>query len=50
MALQSGGAPRPARIRVTPVADYLHRLIADAQERRWGRVRRPAIKPSLRLG
>ncbi|MCW2985962.1 MAG: NAD-dependent epimerase/dehydratase family protein, partial [Conexibacter sp.] len=25
-------------IRVTPVSDYLHRLIAYAQERRWGRV------------
>jgi long-chain acyl-CoA synthetase len=32
----------PRGIRVTPVADYLHRLIAYAQERRWGRVRRAA--------
>ncbi len=40
----------PRGIRVTPVADYLHRLIAYAQERRWGRVRRAAVKPSLRLG
>jgi len=32
----------PRGIRVTPVADYLHRLIAYAQERRWGRVRRVA--------
>lgn len=40
----------PRGIRVTPVADYLHRLIAYAQERRWGRVRRGAVKPSLRLG
>jgi nucleoside-diphosphate-sugar epimerase len=40
----------PRGIRVTPVADYLHRLIAYAQERRWGRVRRAAVMPSLRLG
>jgi long-chain acyl-CoA synthetase len=32
----------PRGIRVTPVGDYLHRLIAYAQERRWGRVRRVA--------
>jgi long-chain acyl-CoA synthetase len=32
----------PRGIRVTPVGDYLHRLIAYAQERRWGRVRRAA--------
>jgi nucleoside-diphosphate-sugar epimerase len=32
----------PRGIRVTPVGDYLHRLIAFAQERRWGRVRRAA--------
>ncbi|HWH92416.1 MAG TPA: SDR family oxidoreductase [Baekduia sp.] len=30
----------PRGVRVTPVADYLHRLIAFAQERRWGRMRR----------
>jgi nucleoside-diphosphate-sugar epimerase len=38
-------------IRVTPVSDYLHRLIAFAQERRWGRLRRAhAVKPSLTTG
>jgi nucleoside-diphosphate-sugar epimerase len=38
-------------IRVTPVSDYLHRLIAFAQERRWGRLRRGrAVKPSLTTG
>jgi nucleoside-diphosphate-sugar epimerase len=41
----AGGAEAhlaPHGIRVTPVGDYLHRLIAFAQERRWGRVRRAA--------
>jgi long-chain acyl-CoA synthetase len=32
----------PRGVKVTPVGDYLHRLIAFAQERRWGRVRRVA--------
>jgi nucleoside-diphosphate-sugar epimerase len=43
----------PRGIRVTPVSEYLHRLIAYAQERRWGRVRRVATtvtQASLRLG
>src|SRR4051794_26759742 len=30
----------PRGVRVSPVSDYLHKLIAFAQERRWGRVRR----------
>src|SRR4051812_4493510 len=30
----------PRGVRVTPVGDYLGKLIAFAQERRWGRVRR----------
>jgi long-chain acyl-CoA synthetase len=30
----------PRGVRVSPVGDYLHKLIAFAQERRWGRVRR----------
>jgi long-chain acyl-CoA synthetase len=38
----------PRGIRVTPVADYMHRLIAFAQERRWGRLRRArGVAPSL---
>ncbi|MCW3022247.1 MAG: hypothetical protein JWR30_1569, partial [Conexibacter sp.] len=38
-------------IRVTPVSDYLHRLIAFAQERRWGRLRRVrGVAPSLTTG
>jgi long-chain acyl-CoA synthetase len=43
----------PRGIRVTPVSEYLHRLIAYAQERRWGRVRRVATtvtQASLGLG
>ncbi|HMJ36532.1 MAG TPA: SDR family oxidoreductase [Baekduia sp.] len=41
----------PRGIRVTPVSDYLHRLIAFAQERRWGRLRRVrGVTPSLTTG
>jgi hypothetical protein len=41
----------PRGIRVTPVSDYLHRLIAFAQERRWGRLRRVrGVAPSLTTG
>jgi long-chain acyl-CoA synthetase len=41
----------PRGIRVTPVSDYLHRLIAFAQERRWGRLRRArGVTPSLTTG
>jgi long-chain acyl-CoA synthetase len=39
----------PRGIRVTPVSDYLHRLIAFAQERRWGRLRRPRGATSASL-
>jgi long-chain acyl-CoA synthetase len=45
----------PRGIRVTPLADYLPRLISFAQERRWGRARgalkaafRPALRPGVR--
>jgi thioester reductase-like protein len=41
----------PRGIRVTPLSDYMGRLIAFAQERRWGRLRRVrAVAPSLTTG
>lgn len=41
----------PRGIRVTPLSDYMGRLIAYAQERRWGRLRRVrAAAPSLTTG
>jgi nucleoside-diphosphate-sugar epimerase len=43
----------PRGIRVTPLADYLPRLISFAQERRWGRARgalKAALRPALGRG
>jgi hypothetical protein len=40
----------PRGIRVTPLADYLPKLITFAQERRWGRARgalKAAFRPAL---
>jgi long-chain acyl-CoA synthetase len=39
----------PRGVRVSPLSDYLHRLIAYAQERRWGRLRRPRGATAARL-
>jgi long-chain acyl-CoA synthetase len=39
----------PRGVRVSPLSDYLHRLIAYAQERRWGRLRRPRGAAAARL-
>jgi thioester reductase-like protein len=39
----------PRGLRVSPVGDYLHRLIAFAQERRWGRLRRARGAATARL-
>jgi long-chain acyl-CoA synthetase len=40
-ASHAEGFLRPQGISVTPLRDYLHHLIAFAQERRWGRSREP---------
>ena len=43
----------PRGIRVTPLADYLPKLITFAQERRWGRARgalKAAFRPALGRG
>jgi thioester reductase-like protein len=42
----------PRGVRVTPLDDYLPKLISFAQERRWGRARgalKAAMRPALRL-